>query len=162
MLVTLNAIFLSFSIEIERDYQTRAASVNFSTGVTVPVIFPSYNRSTNDLTGFAAIGGTVILSWTRRTWGLALVPLDVLLICSVRCGRGMKPCVVSMTTLLCLMNCNPIIGPVKLFTTTNCSAKIWSPKSQILSSNIKLFIGPCGEVSILYPNVENFGFILNG
>ena len=32
------------------------------------------------------------------------------------------PCVVSMTTLLCLMKCNPIIVPVKFFITTNCSA----------------------------------------
>ena len=35
-------------------------------------------------------------------------------------------------------------------------------RSRILSSNIKLNIGPCGEISIIGPNVEKFGFILNG
>ena len=38
-----------------------------------------------------------------------------------------------------------------------------NPKiSRILSSNIKLIIGPCGEISIIDANVENFGLILNG
>ena len=34
-------------------------------------------------------------------------------------------------------------------------------KSLILSSNIKLIIGLCGEISIIYPKVEKFGLILN-
>ena len=35
-------------------------------------------------------------------------------------------------------------------------------RSRILSSNIKLIIGPCGEISIFDPSVEKFGLILNG
>ena len=38
-----------------------------------------------------------------------------------------------------------------------------NPKSCLtLSSNIKLIIGPCGDISIIDPNVEKFGLILNG
>ena len=39
----------------------------------------------------------------------------------------MKPCVVSVTTLLCLLKFNPILGPVKFFSTTKCSGKALSP-----------------------------------
>ena len=41
----------------------------------------------------------------------------------------MKSNVVSMTTMLCLMKCNPIAGPVKFFNATKCSAKLLSPIS---------------------------------
>ena len=41
----------------------------------------------------------------------------------------MSPCIVSMTTLLRLMKCNPIVGPVRFFMTTKCSAKMRSPLS---------------------------------
>ena len=41
MLVTLTAIFLLKIVEIEWDIIRLAASVNFSTGVTVPVVFLS-------------------------------------------------------------------------------------------------------------------------
>ena len=43
----------------------------------------------------------------------------------------MSRCVVSMTTLLCLMKCNPIMSPVKFFITTKCYAKISSPLSNL-------------------------------
>ena len=41
----------------------------------------------------------------------------------------MRPCVVSMTTLLFLIKCNSIIGPVKFFNTTKCSKNEISPFS---------------------------------
>ena len=43
----------------------------------------------------------------------------------------MRPCVVSMTTLLCLMKYNPLIRPVRFFITTKSSAKMWSPMSNL-------------------------------
>ena len=38
---------------------------------------------------------------------------------------------VSMTTLLCFIKCNPIIGPVRFSITTKCSAKMRSPMSYL-------------------------------
>ena len=35
-------------------------------------------------------------------------------------------------------------------------------RSLILSSNIKLNIGPCGEISMILPGIEKFGVIVNG
>ena len=35
-------------------------------------------------------------------------------------------------------------------------------RSQILSSNIKLILGPCGDISIIDPKVEKIGLIVNG
>ena len=49
----------------------------------------------------------------------------------------------------------------KLYSSYNVLAL--NPKrSRILSSNIKLIIGPCGKISIIDPSVEKFGFTLNG
>ena len=35
-------------------------------------------------------------------------------------------------------------------------------RSRILSSNMKLIIGPCGEISMKDPSVEKLGSIVNG
>ena len=42
----------------------------------------------------------------------------------------MRSCVVSMTTLLCLMKFKVIFGHVKTFVMTNSSGKLWSRKSK--------------------------------
>ena len=138
MLVTLTAIFLSIFVDIEWDIMRLAVSVNFSTGVTVPVLFHFDKWSTKVVIVFVVICGIVILSWMRTTWGLVLVWLNALLTCIVKCRKWMRPCVVSVTTLLCLMKCNPVIGPVRFFSTTKCSAKMWSPMSNI---NVVLAVG---------------------
>ena len=130
-LVTPTAIFLSIIVGIEWDIMRLAVSVNFSSGVTIPVVFHSDTWSTNAVIVFVVSCGFVLLSWMRTAWGLALVWLNALLTCSVKCGKWMKPCVVSMTTLLCLMKFNPTIGPVRFFITTKCSAKMWSPMSNL-------------------------------
>ena len=40
---------------------------------------------------------------------------------------------------------------------------VLNPKrSHILSSNIKLIIGPCGDISTIDPKVEKIGLIVNG
>ena len=62
MLVTLIAIFLLIIVDIEWDIIKLTASVNFSTGVTVPVVFHSDEWSTNAVIVFVVICGIVILS----------------------------------------------------------------------------------------------------
>ena len=73
MLVTLTAIFLSISVDIERDIIKLAASANFSSRVTVPVVFHSDKWSTNAVIVLVVICGIVIISGMRTAWGLALV-----------------------------------------------------------------------------------------
>ena len=58
--------------------------------------------------------------------GLAVFSLEAFLTCIVKSGKCMRPCIVSMTTLLFLIKCNTIFGPVNFFITTKCSAKVLS------------------------------------
>ena len=60
MLVT--ATFLSIIAEIEWDIIRPGASVAFSIGVTVHVVFQTNEWSTNAVIVFVVIGGTLILS----------------------------------------------------------------------------------------------------
>ena len=62
LLVILTAAFLSMKFEIEWDISRLAASVNFPTGVTVPVACHSDGSSKNAVIVFVVIGGTVVLS----------------------------------------------------------------------------------------------------
>ena len=57
------AIFLSIIVQIERYIIRLAASVNFSTGVTIPVLFHSDERPTKTVIAFVVIGGILELSW---------------------------------------------------------------------------------------------------
>ena len=72
VLLTLTAIFLSFIVDIKWDIIRLAASVKFSTGATVPVVFHSDKWSTKAVIVLVVICGIVILSWMKTTWGLAL------------------------------------------------------------------------------------------
>ena len=63
--------------------------------------------------------------WLR----FSVVWLEAVLTCIVKCWTCMRPCVVSMATLLFLIKCNPIYGPVNFFLLTKCSAKVLSPIS---------------------------------
>ena len=132
VLVILTAVFLSIIVEIEWDISRLAAFVNFPTGVTVLVVIHSDGWSTNAVMVFVVIGGTVMLSWIRTGWGLAVVSIAAFLACIVKCGMWMRPCVVSMTTLLCLLKCNPVMGAVKFFITSKCSAKVLSRMSNLV------------------------------
>ena len=76
---------------------------------------------------FVVVGGMVRASLVMTGCGLVVVTLEVVLTCIVNWGKCMSPCVVSMTTLLFLIKCNPIIGPVNFFITTKCSANELSP-----------------------------------
>ena len=62
VLVILTAVCLSIIVDIEWVVTRLAASVNFPTVVTVPVVYHSDGWSTNDLIVFVVIGGTVVLS----------------------------------------------------------------------------------------------------
>ena len=60
-----------------------AVSVNFSTGVTVPVVFHSDTWSTNAVIVFVVNFGIVMLSCKRTGWALTLVWLNALLTCQI-------------------------------------------------------------------------------
>ena len=129
VLVTLTAILLSIIVNIEWEISKLAVSVNFSNGVTVPVVFHFEGWSMKAVTVFVVVGGIVRASSVMTGCGFLVVSLEAVLTCIVKWGKCMRPCVVSMTTLLLLIKCTPIIGPVNFFITTKCSAKVLSPIS---------------------------------
>ena len=57
---------------------------------------------------------------------LALTSLPLVLICICRRRKRMRSCEVSMITLLCLMECNPLIDPAKFLIMAKRSGKVWS------------------------------------
>ena len=129
LLVTLTAILLSSIVDIEWKISRLAVSVNFSNGVTVPVVFHFDGWSMKAVIVFVVAGGMVRASSVMTGCGLVVVSLEVVLTCIDKWGKCMSPFVVSMTTLLFLIKCNPINGPVIFFLTTKCSANELSPMS---------------------------------
>ena len=129
VLVTLTAILLSFIVDIEWEISKYAASVNFSNGVTLPVVFHFYGWSAKATIVFVVVVDMVRATSVLTGCGLMAVSLEVVLTCIVKWGKCMRPCVVSMTTLSFLIKCNTIIGPVNFFIATECSAKVVSPVS---------------------------------
>ena len=96
---------------------------------------------------FVVLGDIVRVSSMMTNWGFAVVSLDEVLTCIVKCGKYMRPFVVSMTTLLFLIKCNPINGHVGFFITTKCSRKILSPFSNFSAAVANDFsswpLAPC-------------------
>ena len=129
VLVTLTAIRLSIIVDIEWEISRLAVSVNFSNGVTVPVVFHFDGWSIKPVIVFVVVCGLVRASSVMTGCGLVVVSLETVLTCIVKWGKCMSQCVVSMTTLLFFRKCNPIIGPVSFFFTTKCSANELSPIS---------------------------------
>ena len=129
VLVTLTAILLSNIVDIEWEISRFAVSVNFSNGVTVPVVFHFDGWSIKAVMVFVVVGGMVRASSVMTGCGLVVVSLEAVLTCIVKWGKCISPCVVSMTTLLFLIKCNPIIGRVNFCITTKCSANELSPIS---------------------------------
>ena len=129
VLVTLLAILLSIIVDIEWEISRLAVSVNFSSGVTLPVVFHFDGWSMKAVIVFVVVGGMVRASSVMTGCGLVVVSLQAVLTCIVKWGNCMSPCVVSMTTLLFLIKCNSIIGPVNFFITTKRSAKELFPIS---------------------------------
>ena len=131
ILVTLTANFLSIIVDIEWEISKLPVSVNFSNGVTVPVVFHFDGWSTKAVIVFVVVVGMLRVSSVMTRCGLVVVSLQAVLTCIAKCGECMRSCVVSMTTLLFLIKCNPNIGPVIFFFTTKCSAKVLSPVSNL-------------------------------
>ena len=93
---------------------------------SLPVVFHSEGWSKKTVIVFVVLG-SIVKAWSvRTTWGFAVI-YEVVLICIAKCGKCMRPCVVSMTTLFFLISCNPMMGPVSLFNTTKCTANVLSP-----------------------------------
>ena len=128
-LVVLTSPFLSIFVDIEWEISKLAVSVNFSNGVTVPVVFHFDEWSLKAVIVFVVVGGRVKASSVMTGCGFVVVSLEAVSTCIVKWEKYMRPCVVSMTTLLFFIKCNPVIGPVNFFTTTKCSAKVLSPSS---------------------------------
>ena len=122
---------MSFIVDIEWETSRLAVSVNFSNVVTVPVVFDFDGWSIKDVIVFVVVGGMIRAASVMTGCGLVVVSLEAVLTCIVKWGKYMSPCVVSMTTLLFLIKCNPIIGPINFFTTTKCSANELSPISNL-------------------------------
>ena len=130
---------LSIIVEIEWEISRLSVSVNFSKGVTVPVVFHFDGGSTKSVIAFVVLSGIVNASSVMIGCCFTVVSLEGVLTCNVKCGKCMRPCVVSMTTLLLPIKCNPIIGPANLFITTKISANILSPISILRAVGAKGF-----------------------
>ena len=76
---------------------------------------------------FCCPRGILRASSVGTCWALANVSREAVLTCIVKCGNCVRPCVVSIPTLLFFMKCNPIIGPASFFFTMNCSTNVLSP-----------------------------------
>ena len=129
VLVFLTAILLSIIVDIDCEISKLAVSVKFSNEVTVPVVFHFDGWSTKAVIVFVVVGGMVRALSVMTGCCLVVVSLEAVLTCTVKWGKCMRTCVLSMTTLLFLINCNPIISPVNFFITTKWSAKLLSPLS---------------------------------
>ena len=87
--------------------------------------------ATKAVIAFAVLGGIGRASPVMTGWGFAVVSLEAVSTCIVKCGKCMRPCVVSMTTLLFPKKCNSNFGPIIFLITTNCSANMLSPIAKI-------------------------------
>ena len=125
VLVTPTATFLSITSDIEWEISKLAVSVNLSSAVTAPIAFHSDGWATEAINVFCCHRGIFRMSSLILNWGFALFSLLVPLICFVNRGKRMRPCVVSISIPLCLMNCNTIIGPASFFIETRSSAKYY-------------------------------------
>ena len=131
VLVTLTAFVSSINVDIQRKISKVAVSVKFSSEVTVPVEFHSDGLSTKAVIVFVVIDGIFRSSSVSTIWGLALFSLVAVMTCIVNWRETFRPCVVSMTTLFCLIKCISRYGLVKLFMATKCSANVRSPISNL-------------------------------
>ena len=120
VLVTLTATFWLVFVEIEWEISRLAVSVIFSRGVTVFLVFNSDGLSTKAVIFFVVLGCVDRASSMMIGWGFKFASHEVVLTCIVKCGACMRLCVLSSTTLLFLIKCKPMIGPVSFFITTKC------------------------------------------
>ena len=84
VLVTLTAILLSIIVDIEWEISRLPVSVNFSNGVTVPVVFHFDVWSMKAVIVFVVVGGIVRASSVMTGCGLVVVSLEGVLTCIVK------------------------------------------------------------------------------
>ena len=130
LLVTLIAILLSNTVDIEWEISRLANSGKFPSGVTVPIVFHSDGWLAKAVNVSVVVSGIVKSSSVITAWGFAVVSLEVVLTFIVNCGKCIRPCVVWMATLLFLIKCNPKTCPLISWITTKCSANSLSPISK--------------------------------
>ena len=130
VLVTPIATCLSIILDIEWEISRFAVSVSFSSDVTFPVVLHFDGWSTKAVIVFV-VGGSVRASTVITGWGFVVVSLEYVLACIVKCGNCMRPYVVLMTTLLFLIKCHAIVGPVIFSIKTKSSVNILCPLSNL-------------------------------
>ena len=87
VLVTLTAILLSFIVDTEWEINNFAVSVNFSNGVTVPVVFHFDGWSMKAVIVFFVVGG-MVRAWSVMTGcGLVVVSIEAVLTCIDKGGN---------------------------------------------------------------------------
>ena len=102
-------------------------------GVTVTVVLHSEIRSTKFAVVCFVLGCIVRASKMTTVWCFLVLSASVLK-CVVTCGKCMRSCVVSMTTLLFFRKSKPMIGPISVFISMKCSTKV---------SNVTVKCGCC-------------------
>ena len=155
VLVSLTAILLVIIVDIEWEINRLAVSVSFSNGVTLPVMLHFDGWSMKAVIVFVVVGGMVRALSVMTSCSLVVFSLEAVLTCIVKWGKCISPCVVSMTTLLFLIKCNPNIGPVNFFITTKCSAEELSPFSNFSGAVDNCF---CGHCLLVFENWEGRRF----
>ena len=119
-LVTPTATFLSIVVDIEWETIILADSVILSNGVTVLIVFHFEGWTTKTVMVCVVLRGSVRASSVRTDWGFASVSLEAILLDNIICRICMRPCVVSSTEVLFLIELKPMIGPLTFFKTTKC------------------------------------------
>ena len=124
--VSVHSIATSLSniVNIEWEISRRAVSMIFSSHVTAKVVLHSVGWSTKTVIVFVILGGFVRVSSLRTGWGLAFGSYDSILTCILWCGNCMRSCVVSMITMLFLIECQLMKDPNSFFIMTKWSANI--------------------------------------
>ena len=118
--------------------------------VSVPVVFHFDRWSTKAVIVFVVVGGIVSESSVMSGWDFLVVSLEVAITCIFKCRKCMRPCVVSMTTLLFLIKCNSTNGPVHFFITTKCS-----PDLMFTNSNLSMVVSDAFFLAICYFYLKN-------
>ena len=113
---------------MEWEISRLAASLNFARGVTVPGVLQSSGWATGALIVFVVIGGCVRLSLLSKVCCFEIFTLSAFLKSIFKkSGKMTRLCVVSTTTLLCLMKCSAIFCSSSFFITTKSFANVFSP-----------------------------------
>ena len=99
--------------------------------MTVAAVLHSVALSTKAENSFIVLGDIISGSSVGTYWGSTFVLLEAFLTYIIKFGKGVRPCIVSMNTMLFLKKCKIVIGFVNFFITTKCSTSVLSPVSNL-------------------------------